>query len=185
MLGRMRNDLGGEVRIKTADVLLSVDAKALEQAQMHERKVSEERRARELQDIQLDRAEQFRKLVLENSGTAMAYWAMNHPNLIGSETSDHLAKLVEGVMEHERSVEPWFRTASVLLKFAGDLDPAGKKMLLTFLGNALAQYGELDAADELNALASSWDGDFAGRDTRDSQQPGARSSDGLDPAVSS
>jgi hypothetical protein len=150
-LGRLGDCAGGEVRIDTASVHLSVLPEIAHLAEDHERKLRREELADDIQQRQFDRLNRFRETVLADPAAAMAYWFMNHPDQLDDTIYNKIEDLVKRMMAYDPKARS-LQIAELLDKFINDLTSEDKKALVKLLTSVMAGFGHRDDAYRIAAI---------------------------------
>lgn len=109
-----------------------------------------ERRARDDQH-RLQRAQDLRDALLSDPSLAFAYWFLDHPEAIDTETVTRVERLVASAASYAPH-NAWVQVAVLLQDFVRDLPGDAHQHLVTSLAHIFDRYGQPERAQSLRAL---------------------------------
>ncbi|KAA9160681.1 hypothetical protein FPZ12_016145 [Amycolatopsis acidicola] len=144
-LGRLREDGRGEVRITSATARLYVPASVMEEAREHQSRLRREKLEDQLLSHEITRLERFRRSVLANPGSAMAYWFMQHPDDIEIDSYGKIKTLLGEISDNDAE-QSWREAGRILVEFTRALSWEEKVRLIELVEAGMARFGHPDEA---------------------------------------
>ncbi|MFI9719236.1 hypothetical protein ACIHFE_06195 [Streptomyces sp. NPDC052396] len=143
---------GAPVRLLWARIQLTADPQqAAHVNRLLREQHNAERRARDDQH-RLQRAQDLREALLSDPSLAFAYWFLDHPEAIDTETVQRVEKLVASAASYAPR-NTWVQVAALLQDFVRNLPDDARRHLVTGLAHIFDRYGQPERARSLRALS--------------------------------
>lgn len=150
-LGRLGQIQDSEVHIDHCYVLLSTDPETAARGAEWERQQHVAQLANIRQEQELARLQRFRDAVLNDPGSAMTFWFMNHPDQLDEGLYGKLEALALKVAPYSPA-STWVQVAKILHEFVQGLSSEEKQHLIRGLQQTFRSYGHEDGTQQLDEL---------------------------------
>jgi hypothetical protein len=150
-LGQPRELAQASVRLLWARIQLN----AHHQEAVHVERLLREQHQAELHAHQcrnrLQRATDLREALLSDPSLAFAYWFLDHPEAIDTETVQRIESLIAAAASYAPH-NGWVQAAQILQEFVRDLSDEAREHLVTGLAHIFDRFGQPERARQLRTV---------------------------------